>query len=329
MATHNFRQDYYTQRLPSPPRMTITPPVINDSLQISGIDTSAASLFGGLDLSAVFRRREPLDWTYSRRHQVQEVLSFLWLGPHAACKDSHFLADTGITMVLVVRNARGPQNPAAAGAPVAQPIVLRVAESLGIHTYTIDIPGNANANLTAAFSPALTAINTHLAAHKARTGSLGKVLLTCSSGNDRSAAIAVAYVLEISDLQLEDAVRVVQNQRFCVSLDEEVKFGLKGFEDVLRARRDVAGAGWSHGGDAAGVGMQLRHSGAGEAGSAGQLDCRGRVRVGLGQGADMFAPAKRKRGEEMDKDGEDTMMTDEQGCGDEDNGASRRFAPFA
>lgn len=323
------RHDIYTPRLPSPPRTIISPPVLRSDMRITGIDTTPNSIFSNIDPDTIFHRAESLDWTYPNRHTAQEVLSFLWLGPHAIGKDPSFLRENAFTLVLAVRNAPRPGAPAS----TVQPAAVRAANSLGIQTHTMDVPTNGNAHLAPCFPPAIRTINAHLARHRAATGQLGRVLLTCGSGNDRAAAIAVAYLMEISDLSLEACVRVVQNQRFCISLGEELKWGLRGFEDNLRARRDVARAiGEGGGGAAAAAGFGLGF------GVRDQVKAATRRRDDLQcawEGKRPPKPKKRSREvfareEEEEEDEPDAMTID--GCGPiglDQDGEQRRFEPFA
>ena len=67
----------------------------------------------------------------------------------------------------------------------------------------------------------------------------GKVLLFCESGNGRSAAVAAAYVMTMFDTDLTRALQFVSGQRFCANFDDETKFLLKSYEDILVARRSV------------------------------------------------------------------------------------------
>jgi hypothetical protein len=68
----------------------------------------------------------------------------------------------------------------------------------------------------------------------------GKVLITCETGNDRSAAIAAAYIMAVFGKDMVTAVQFITVQRFCCSFDEDVKRKLQSWEDILRARSQIA-----------------------------------------------------------------------------------------
>ncbi|KAG9619567.1 phosphatases II, partial [Aureobasidium melanogenum] len=68
-----------------------------------------------------------------------------------------------------------------------------------------------------------------------------KVLVFCESGNERSAAVVAAYLMEIlADVDHIKAMQIVQAQRFCVNFDDNVKRLLQGYWDILQARRTTA-----------------------------------------------------------------------------------------
>ena len=68
----------------------------------------------------------------------------------------------------------------------------------------------------------------------------GKVLITCETGNDRSAALAAAYIMAVFGKDMITAVQFISIQRFCCTFDEDIKRKLQSWEDILRARSQVA-----------------------------------------------------------------------------------------
>ncbi|KAK3081559.1 hypothetical protein LTR53_020464, partial [Teratosphaeriaceae sp. CCFEE 6253] len=86
-------------------------------------------------------------------------------------------------------------------------------------------------------------INEHLARSHQRTGKVGKVLVFCESGNERSAGVVAAYLMEThADVDFIKAMQLVQAQRFCANFDDAMKRLLQGYWDILRAGRQVAAA---------------------------------------------------------------------------------------
>lgn len=142
-------------------------------------------------------------------------------------------------MLLVIRDTKTAQARILSGA--------KVATQLGIEAGAIDVSGNME--LIAAFPKAIQTINDHLIRvfkhrnpHGVNSQPLAatpKVLLFCESGNERSAAVAVAYVMATYELQLVEAIQYVQNQRFCIAFDDEMKHTLLNFNQLLEARRSV------------------------------------------------------------------------------------------
>lgn len=69
---------------------------------------------------------------------------------------------------------------------------------------------------------------------------LGKVLVFCESGNERSAGVVAAYLMEMhEDVDYIKAMQLCQAQRFCVNFDDSMKRLLQGYWDILCAQRTV------------------------------------------------------------------------------------------
>lgn len=185
------------------------------------------------------------DWKYEYRRESQPILSFLELGPASAARDIEALKMKGVTMLLVIRNTK-----------TAQALLLsgeKIARQLGIKAASIDV--NGNPELIAAFPRAINLINEHLisvykermvAAQEAEeeitdiTRLMGKVLVFCESGNERSAAVVAAYMMKMYDLSLVTAVQFIQSIRFCVAYDDGLKHLLLSYQDVLQAQKTIA-----------------------------------------------------------------------------------------
>ncbi|KAJ4321308.1 hypothetical protein N0V84_005442 [Fusarium piperis] len=186
------------------------------------------------------------DWSYEQRREAQPLLNFLYLGPNSAARDGAFLRSEGITMVLVARDAR------MAGMKLMS--IEKVTQTLGIVVHYVDIDGYDN--MIGCFSNTIRAVNDHLLAiyhsqaqGRSRDGSLvvepatfrrGKVLVACETGNDRSAALAAAYIMALFGKDMVTTIQFISVQRFCCCFDEDVKRKLQSWEDILRARSQVA-----------------------------------------------------------------------------------------
>ncbi|RGP80541.1 hypothetical protein FLONG3_1375 [Fusarium longipes] len=185
------------------------------------------------------------EWSYEQRREAQMLVDFLYLGPNSAAKDHEWLRQEGITMFLVVRDSR------MAGTKLNG--VEKAAQALGITLLYVNLEGYDQ--LIPAFSSAIRAINDHLlsiyhqqANEVTQDGAMktdpskfqrGKVLITCETGNDRSAALAAAYIMAVFGKDMITTVQFISVSRFCCVFDEDVKRKLQSWEDILRARSQV------------------------------------------------------------------------------------------
>ncbi|KAF2629007.1 phosphatases II [Macroventuria anomochaeta] len=234
MRNHNE----YSYRLPTPPRVVVPPPTL--STDMPGLVVGTGS--GGLDISFlkdmaledIVQKNTLIDWAYERRRQAQMILPWLFLGPMVASKDKDFFARDGITMVLAIRSRDGSMSGA-----------LQAARDAGLTVATIEAP--AYHDLIRRFGDTTRIINEHVAGVRQhaleKTGqpTLGKVLVFCESGNEKSAAVVAAYLMEILDnFDYIKAMQVCQAQRFCVNFDDTIKNILRSYWDVLQAARSVS-----------------------------------------------------------------------------------------
>lgn len=136
-------------------------------------------------------------------------------------------------MLLAVKQAGMPVNAAA-----------RIANEMGIAFHTVDI--RTPQDLIASFPRAADMVNAHLADVNARIHAgechlqHGKVLVFCESGNEKSATVVVAWIMEMLDVDFLRAMQFVQSQRFCVNFDDHLKNVLQSYGDILAAKREVA-----------------------------------------------------------------------------------------
>ncbi|KAJ3499984.1 hypothetical protein NM208_g17247 [Fusarium decemcellulare] len=149
-------------------------------------------------------------------------------------------------MMLVVRDRRM--------ASIQLQSVEKAARALNIAVHYVDIGGNDE--IIRALPDTIRAINDHLLAiyhsqarSKSQDGKLivdpstfrrGKVLFACETGNDRSAAVAAAYIMAVFGKDMVTTVQFICVQRFCCCFDEDIKRKLQSWEDILRARSQVA-----------------------------------------------------------------------------------------
>lgn len=195
------------------------------------------------DLDAITRNTTQIatdraaNWSYEQRRYAQPILDFLYLGPTSAVRDHHFLRREGITMVVVVRDAR-----------IATPLmsVTRAVEEVGLQVSYVNIGGLHQ--LIHDLPAIIRDLNRHLLRIFQLHGSdgdgdearRGKILVTCDSGNDRSAAVVCAYIMTMFGKDMLTTLQFVSIQRFCCTFDEDIKRMLQTYEDILRAKAAVA-----------------------------------------------------------------------------------------
>jgi len=246
--SYPHRNSEYTYRVPTPPRIVVPPPALNsDALpEITLNALRSANFLNSVNYNNLVTQNALLEWTYERRREAQMILPYLYLGPMTAAKDEPFLkgeAGTttavhagpggGITMLLGVRQKHSFESKLMNGA-------LRKAQDMGIESHTIDLVDNQALIHNLPQTTAL--INDHLTrVHQATGGGLGKVLVFCESGNERSAGVVAAYLMETHvDVDYIKAMQLVQAQRFCANFDDAMKRLLQSYWDILCARRAVA-----------------------------------------------------------------------------------------
>lgn len=248
----------YSSRPPSPPsvhipgppvhsahnEMTVVPSYANvDPAQLTMDDL--AIITGGKAQSA---RDTATNWNYADRRTAQPVLDFLFLGPSSIARDRAWLRDNGITMLLAARDARM--------AEARLMFVDKVAQEMGIHAEHVDVTGNQD--LIAALPGVIRSINDHILAvyrRQAQPAAQGendggvvvdwgtfkraKVLIFCETGNERSATIVIAYLMTVFGMDMVQACQFVHYRRFCISMDEDMKWLLQTFEGILSAKKTV------------------------------------------------------------------------------------------
>lgn len=257
ISENTVRSAPYSYRAPSPPFIHIpvpqrvkSPQVVMELLpSFKNVDPTQLT---SQDVQIITRNAKQIaldraaDWEYENRRLAQAIVDFLYLGPTSAIRDHGFLQREGITMMLVVRST------SMAG---AKPLSVEKASGvLGIPAHYIHVDGSHD--LIHAFPEMISLINNHLlfvyhsqARGGDRDGQIsvpqggfrpGKVLVTCESGNDRSAAVVAAYIMAVFGNGMIPTLQFIGLQRFCCTFDEETKRILQSWEDILLARSTVA-----------------------------------------------------------------------------------------
>ncbi|KAJ5915716.1 hypothetical protein N7466_011649 [Penicillium verhagenii] len=197
-------------------------------------------------LDGFTRRFKYSQWSYEMRRESQPILPFLSLGPSVCLRSREHLSSQGFTLLLAIRNTASAQARLVSGD--------KAAAELGILADTIDVLDNQE--LISAFPRAIRRINDHLAGLDLPASAAGgnstnssaeaainkKVLVFCETGNERSAGMVIAYLMAMLNHDVISATRMVQQHRFCVSIEDSLKRILAAFESILAAKRDVESA---------------------------------------------------------------------------------------
>ena len=221
-------------RVPTPPRIVVPPPALNSEAlpEISLNALKDSAFLNNVNYNNIITQNALLEWTYERRREAQLVLPYLYLGPMTTAKDEAWLRREGITCVLGVRQKGAFESRLMNGA-------LRKAQGMGIEYHTVDLAGNQD--LIHSFPHTTALISNHVMQRLQTTGQMGKVLVFCESGNERSAGVVAACLMEShEDVDYIKAMQLCQAQRFCVNFDDGMKRLLQGYWDILCARRAVA-----------------------------------------------------------------------------------------
>jgi hypothetical protein len=229
-----------------------------------------------------------------------------------AAKNEAQLVSNGTTMLVGIAQKQ----------PTAKRLMmsaLQVVERMGLEHHLIDVADNQD--LIHNFPEITHLINTHLL----RTwdqgrGRLGQVLVFCESGNERSACVIAAYLMEThDDVDHIKAMQLCQAQRFCVNFDDSSKRLLQGYWDILCAKRAVAN----------GAMMQVVQAAASSAAFASPAALSGVAATVMPSqtpfGGNATVQSRPKRTLERDGDSDDLMEQDDD---DEQRFVGRSFAPF-
>lgn len=261
----------WSSRAPSPPRVLVPPPdtdrkgkLVFPVIPSQNVDFESSGFANSDFLKTVtydnFNAGNAfVEWKYAQRWTAQNILPFLFLGPVTAARSRDFLLGNGITMVLAVRNTKSAH---------ARLLGSKAAEELDIPYSTVDTTGNQE--LIAAFPRGIEIINAHLSemyqqcqdkSYSMKKSTPGKVLVFCESGNERSAAMVVAYIMAMYSMDVINAIQIVQAQRFAVAFDDPTRLLLQTYDSILSARRDVYRSGKqnrtaSDGANSAGLAVQ-------------------------------------------------------------------------
>lgn len=179
-------------------------------------------------------------WNYEQRRDAQPILDYISIGPVSIVRNHDWVRQHNVTMVVVVRDARM--------AATRLLSVDKASEACAFEYYYVNV--ESWFRLIHDLPEIIHNLNSHmLRVHNTPLphGSppdapprVGNILVTCDTGNDRSAAIVAAYIMAMFSTTMFKAVQFISIQRFCCTFDEEIKRMLQTWEDILRAKAFVS-----------------------------------------------------------------------------------------
>uniref|UniRef100_A0A1B6M9D4 Tyrosine-protein phosphatase domain-containing protein n=1 Tax=Graphocephala atropunctata TaxID=36148 RepID=A0A1B6M9D4_9HEMI len=163
----------------------------------------------------------PNDWKYTMRRTMQQVVPGIYLGPYSAAQKTKLdvLRHHGITHIVCVRQDVEAHFIKPNFPEIFQYLIMNIADSVV-------------ENIICHFPVVKGFIDKCLACG-------GKVLIHGNGGISRSAALAIAYIMETYSLSLKDAFTLVQQSRFCVNPNEGFMAQLAEFEPIYKAHQAI------------------------------------------------------------------------------------------
>lgn len=212
--------------------LPLSPPFPNPPQHLACPD-----FFNHFDQEIFERGFDGVYWKYIMRREAQAILPFLWIGPASTARNAEYLKENGITLLLGIRTTHPSHTLIVNG--------TRAAEKLGIQCEHIAVDGLNE--LVRLMPNIIRGINEHVCrcprhAPPTETPKLNKAMVFCETGNEKSLAVVVGYLMAMVGLDLATAAHNVQARRLCANFDESQRYMLASFEALLNAQRDVARA---------------------------------------------------------------------------------------
>jgi len=154
------------------------------------------------------------------RHQCQEILPGLLLGPFQVSKNLASLKELGISHIVCIRDVKE-----------AFSVRPRFPESFKY--LVLDVQDSEEQNLIRLFPTAQQFINAALSQS-------GRVLVHCNGGISLSPAFVIMFVMQHYQLSWEDALHLVQNRRYCISPNGGFLTQIKEYESIYKANLAVS-----------------------------------------------------------------------------------------
>ncbi|KAH9179266.1 protein-tyrosine phosphatase-like protein [Lactarius sanguifluus] len=167
-----------------------------------------------------------VEWRYDMRHQCQEILPGLLLGPFQVSKNQITLNELGISHIVCIRD-------------VKEAFSVRPRFPDAFQYLVLDVQDSEEQNLIRLFPKAQQFINTALSLG-------GRVLVHCNGNllhvmaRSLSPAFVIMFVMQHYQLSWEDALHLVQNRRYCISPNGGFLTQIKEYESIYKANLAVS-----------------------------------------------------------------------------------------
>ncbi|THH07814.1 hypothetical protein EW146_g9198 [Bondarzewia mesenterica] len=174
----------------------------------------------GQDLQDLIQGPGDVEWKYDMRHECQEVLPGLFLGPFVVSKSVEKLNQLGITHIVCIRDAM-------------EAFSVRPRFPDQFKYLVLDVQDSEEQNLIRLFPKADNFIVNAISQG-------GRVLVHCNGGISLSPAFVIMFVMQHCQMSWEDALHMVQNRRYCISPNSGFLTQIKEYESIYKANIAVA-----------------------------------------------------------------------------------------
>lgn len=240
--------DTYSDRAPSPPYITLHSTGGREAGQDAYTIWPCVANLSALHLTReelrIVTRDQPQvasdgagTWMYEQRRGPQPVLDYMSIGPTSGIRDHDYLRQNNVSMIVVVRDARMANMPSLS--------VTKACEAFNIEASFVNVNVDNPLHLIRELPEIIFKLNSHMISlhnqSQAETGvpRSGHILVTCDSGNDRSAAIVAAYIMAVYGASMHKAAQFLHRRRFSCNFDEGTKRMLQTWEELLLAQAAV------------------------------------------------------------------------------------------
>lgn len=164
-------------------------------------------------------------WSDEQRHEAQEIIPGLWIGPLSILRDKDLVLQNNIRVLISLTDTQI--------VPAIVKYKYQLSTDYECHTFD---PGNKVTNPLAIVSQLADIC---LVIKRAQDRGVA-TLMFCEFGNEASAMVAASFLIYENGLDVISAVQSVQQKRFSVVIDDAAFHNLQTFQDLCAAYRSAA-----------------------------------------------------------------------------------------